>query len=58
MNWACQFCGQEMPANRLLDHFRLFHPADYEALELEVLEVWPDGELVVYDETSDEEFRT
>jgi hypothetical protein len=51
--WSCQRCGLKMWPEELLEHVRLLHP-DFD----KDIERWADGELAVYDETIDEEFRT
>ena len=51
----CEVCGQEFDApvtlGTILDHLRENHPDEYG----EGLATWPDGEVVVFDETLDPE---
>ena len=51
MTWLCELCGEAVPSEKLLDHARLMHP-DQDA----EVELWEDGQPVVYDETVEEEF--
>jgi hypothetical protein len=52
---TCQLCGEQLAGTgedmatdmlTALDHLRLFHPDQYEEPE-----TWPDGSLVVHDES-------
>ncbi len=45
----CELCGDAMDASKILDHLRLFHPDEYG----DGPEQWPDGGLVVHDDTLD-----
>jgi hypothetical protein len=51
VTWFCQPCKEAVPSDKLLDHARLMHP-DQDA----EVELWEDGQPVVYDETVDEDF--
>lgn len=50
--WRCVLCHENVPAEEIVSgqHMRLFHPDE------ELPERWPDGELVVFDSTVEEEF--
>lgn len=43
---SCALCGDDVPTLDLLDHLRIRHPDRYEPPLR-----WPDGALVVVDET-------
>lgn len=45
MIWICAVCGERIPIEHLLGHLRGAHDLDEEP------ETWPDGELVIVDET-------
>lgn len=44
---TCQLCAEKVSLTELMEHLRLFHPDEYG----DGPEVWPDGEVVIYDET-------
>lgn len=51
----CNLCGDEWPdaeggLESFIDHMRVLHPAEYEKPER-----WPDGSLVVHDDTLEPE---
>lgn len=52
--WHCNLCDESVPAQDIVtgSHLRVMHP-DIDEREPET---WPDGELVFFDETVDEEF--
>jgi hypothetical protein len=52
--WFCTLCDEFVEPEDILtgNHYRVMHPdTDAEAT------VWPDSDLVVFDDTVDEEFR-
>lgn len=55
-DWDCTLCGEKVPAHEILtmNHFRLMHPD----LDVQDIERWPDGELVIHEEYDprDDEF--
>lgn len=44
---TCELCGEQPDDAELLDHLRVMHPTEYG----DGPERWPDGSLVVYDDT-------
>lgn len=44
---TCELCGEQPEDAAILDHLRVMHPEQYG----DGPEVWPDGGIVVLDET-------
>lgn len=46
----CLMCSESIPDDALLEHLRLIHPEFFNELER-----WPDGGIVVHDDTLEPE---